>query len=377
MGDSIQKKGETRTIRHLLEGDSFREQVAKALPKHLTPDRFIRVAVTAMNKIPALAQCDQASFFNSLLSLSQLGLEPDGRRAHLIPFKNNNLGITECQLIIDYKGLVDLAMRSGSVANIHADVVCENDKFSYDCGEIKEHKIDFRKPRGEMYAAYAICKFKDGTVKAEVMSLEEIEGIRGRSKAGKFGPWKTDYNEMAKKTVFRRLSKWLPLSPEYRDILDHDADTFDPIALAPKANVPPPPMKKRVEAEPELAVDAEAEPVEEREPESAPEPEPPPYTPVRPGETEPPDDLLLSGETDIFTELDTKIHAYCRGNKQHMTEVYKTITEFTGRDGKTRSAWNKEQLSGWRNAEKAAHAAMRKFDERKEMGTKYRWEDGE
>jgi recombination protein RecT len=209
------------TIRGLLEGPAFRAQVAKALPRHLTPDRFIRVACTTMMRVPKLAQCEQASFFNALLTLSQLGLEPDGRRAHLIPFGK------ECQLIIDYKGLVELAMRSGNVAKIHADVVCENDFFQYDRGEIKAHQIDFKKPRGLVYAAYAICQFKDGTEKAEVMNREEIDAVRKRSKAGQNGPWVTDWNEMAKKTVFRRLSKWLPLSPEYRDALDVDADTID------------------------------------------------------------------------------------------------------------------------------------------------------
>lgn len=217
---NIEKRND---IRSLLTGDKFKTEVARALPKHLTPDRFIRVALTTMTKTPKLAQCTQESFFNALLSLSQLGLEPDGRRAHLIPYGN------QCQLIVDYKGLVELAMRSGNVSNIHADIVCENDTFEYDKGEIKVHKIDFKQPRGEMYAAYAICRFKDGTEKTEVMTKEEVEAIRKRSKAGSAGPWVTDWNEMAKKTVFRRLSKWLPLSPEQRDVLDHDADRFEPI----------------------------------------------------------------------------------------------------------------------------------------------------
>lgn len=216
-----------KTLRTRLEGEEFRAQVAKALPRHLTPDRFIRVAATAIMRTPKLAECDQVSFFNALLSLSQLGLEPDGRRAHLIPFENRKRGVTECQLIVDYKGLAELAMRSGTVSHIHADVVCENDVFEYDRGEIKRHLIDFKRPRGAVYAAYAICRFKDGTEKAEVMNREEIEAIRQRSKAGQSGPWVTDWNEMAKKTVFRRLSKWLPLSPEYRDALDVDADTVE------------------------------------------------------------------------------------------------------------------------------------------------------
>ncbi|RRJ97827.1 hypothetical protein Ga0100231_005045 [Opitutaceae bacterium TAV4] len=225
------------TIRQNLESPAFADQIAKALPKHLTPDRFIRVAVTAMTKTPLLAQCDQASFFGALLTLSQFGLEPDGRRAHLIPFKNNKRNCYEVQLIIDYKGLAELALRSGVVSYLHADVVCENDVFEYNMGEIAKHNVNFREPRGKAYAAYAICKFKDGTAKAEVMPVADIEAIRKRSRAGQSGPWVTDWNEMAKKTVFRRLSKWLPLSPEIRDVLEKDDDIIDveEVRRGPKA----------------------------------------------------------------------------------------------------------------------------------------------
>lgn len=215
------------TIRDNLESPAFLDQVKKALPKHLTPERFIRVAVTAMNRTPKLRDCDQGSFFNALLSLSQLGLEPDGRNAHLIPFENRKRGIVECQLIIDYKGLVELVMRSGLVSYVHADSVCENDVFEYDRGQLKEHKVDFRKPRGAAYAFYAICRFKDGSEKCDVMTLDDVKAIQARSRAGQSGPWVSDFTEMAKKTVFRRLSKWLPLSSEFRDALDKDGDVLE------------------------------------------------------------------------------------------------------------------------------------------------------
>jgi len=218
MNEVAKKETKQLTVRELIEGDAFKNQIAKALPKHLTPDRFIRIAITALTKTPKLAQCTPASLFNCLLNLSQLGIEPDGRRAHLIPYGD------QATLIIDYKGIVELVMRSGLVANIHADVICENDVFEYDRGAITAHKIDFKKPRGNVYAVYSICRFKDGTEKSEVMTRDEVESVRARSKAGKSGPWVTDWNEMAKKTVFRRLSKWLTLSPEYRDALEVDDD---------------------------------------------------------------------------------------------------------------------------------------------------------
>jgi recombination protein RecT len=229
-----QAKPKTATLKTMLTSDAMRHQFAAALPKHLSAERFTRVALTALTRTPKLNECTQASFFKCLLELSSFGLEPDGRRAHLIPYRNNKAGNTECTLIVDYKGLVELAMRSGLVSTIHADVVCENDVFEYNVGEITKHAIDWRKPRGQAYAAYAVCVFKDGTKKCEVMSTEEIESIRKRSRAGNAGPWVTDWNEMAKKTVFRRLSKWLPLSADFRDAVEKDDDVIDVVCQPSK-----------------------------------------------------------------------------------------------------------------------------------------------
>jgi recombination protein RecT len=207
------------TIHALLEKQ--KPQIAMALPKHLDPDRMMRVALTTINKNPKLGSCTQASLLACIMDCAALGIEPDNRRAHLIPYGD------KCTLIIDYKGLVELMMRSGAVASIHADVVCQEDLFFYNLGIVEKHVIDFHKSRGEMYAAYVIIAFKDGSKKCEVMTREEIDSIRKRSKAGGSGPWVTDYNEMAKKTVFRRASKWVPLSPEILETLDKDADVLD------------------------------------------------------------------------------------------------------------------------------------------------------
>lgn len=222
-------------LKRLLSAEQIKDQVAKVLPSHLKPDRFLRVAMTALTRTPKLMECTQPSFMKCLLDLSAYGLEPDGRRAHLIPYGK------ECTLIIDYKGLAELAMRSGIVANIHADVVCENDAFKYSIGEVKEHVIDFRNPRGEVYAVYAICRFKDGTTKADCMTREDVDKIRKRSRAGASGPWQTDWNEMAKKTVFRRLSKWLPLSAEFRDAVERDDEELEQLPereVTPKVSAP-------------------------------------------------------------------------------------------------------------------------------------------
>lgn len=210
------------TLKGILSGEAMREQFSKALPTHLSADRFIRCSLTALTRSPKLNDCTQESFMKCLLDLSAFGLEPDGRRAHLIPYGN------QCTLIIDWKGLAELAMRSGIIAKLHADIVCDNDVFTYDMGEVTTHTIDWKKPRGEMYAAYAMAQTKTGEKFFAVMSKDEIEAIRKRSRAGNSGPWQTDYNEMAKKTAFRRLAKWLPLSAEFRDANERDHDLEEP-----------------------------------------------------------------------------------------------------------------------------------------------------
>lgn len=219
-----------RTIEQLITGDRFKQAVTMSLPKHCKPERFIRVALSAFNRTPKLRQCTEESLFGCFLRLSELGLEADGRRAHLIPYG------TECTLIVDYKGLAELIMRSGDVSHLYADIVCDQDEFEYNMGQIIKHRVNFREERGPMYAAYAVAKLKDGNLVCQVLSKSEVDSVRKRSRAGGNGPWVTDYNEMAKKTAFRRLSKWLPLSPELRDAIEKDDDAI----------VAPQPMEKPV-----------------------------------------------------------------------------------------------------------------------------------
>ena len=197
---------------------NMESQFALVVPKCLTPERMVRVALSALGRTPKLKECTQQSLLGALMTCAELGIEPDGRRAHLIPYGK------ECQLIIDYKGLVELVRRSGQVQDVRAEIVCDEDAFEWRNG-IVTHRIDFKKPRGKMYAAYSYVLFKDGAESFEVMTKDEIESIRNRSRAGKAGPWVTDFNEMAKKTVFRRHSKWLPLSAEFRDALEKDVDS--------------------------------------------------------------------------------------------------------------------------------------------------------
>jgi len=218
-----------RSIKDLIQGPEFRAALKAVLPRAMRADRFVRVALNAMMKTPQLAECSKESFFKCMLDLSCFGLEPDGRRAHLIPFKNRKNNTYECTLIIDYKGLAELVRRSGDVSYIHADVVYDKDQWSYEYGSNHHLKhVPNAGDRGDRRVAYySYVKFRDGSDDFVVMNPLEVEKIRQRSKSPDEGPWRTDYDEMGKKTAFRRHSKWLPLSPEVRDAIEKDDEAVD------------------------------------------------------------------------------------------------------------------------------------------------------
>jgi recombination protein RecT len=194
----------------LVRSEGLQQQVSKALPKGEDATRFMRCVVTACNKNPKLWDCTPASVASVILQAAQWGLMPDGHHAHLIPYGN------DATLQFDYKGILALVMRSGEVAHIHADIVCQNDKYRFNLGKVEEHVVDLSKDRGEAYAVYAMVRFKDGETAAIQMSKAEVEAIRKASRSGSSGPWATYPMEMWKKTAFKRLAKWLPRLP--RDV---------------------------------------------------------------------------------------------------------------------------------------------------------------
>lgn len=235
MSTAVTTQTKPTTLKGWLQSDALKLEVAKVLPKHMKPERMMRIAITALTRVPKLNDCTQESFVRCLLDLSSWGLEPNGRDAHLIPYGK------ECTLILDYKGLVVLAYRSGVVKKIHADIVRQGDLFVYNLGEVEQHipwayRTDGHRPpeSGEIIAAYCFVQMADGVTKSEVMSKDEVESIRKRSKAGGSGPWVTDWCEMAKKTAFRRCSKWLPLSPDINEAFERDDDRIvDAVQVQP------------------------------------------------------------------------------------------------------------------------------------------------
>jgi recombination protein RecT len=214
-----------RSIKALLTTDDFKQQLGMALPRHIRPDRMLRTILTSVRKTPKLLQCTPESFFSSVLTLAQLGLEPDDPRgqAHLVPFnkKDRNTGqwVPECQVIIGYRGYIDLARRTGEVATIRAEVVYERDEFSYETGLTTKlvHKPTEAMDPGKVRAAYAVATMRDGTQVEKVLWARDIERARMSSKEGAQGrgPWHDWYPEMAAKTAVRRLMKTLPSSAEF------------------------------------------------------------------------------------------------------------------------------------------------------------------
>lgn len=191
-------------------------QMAMCLPKHLSPSRLARIALTCLRQTPKLQQCDPTTFIASIMQAAQLGLEPGVLgQCYLIPFYNSKTKSMECQFMPGYRGFIDLARRSGKIISLVARAVYENDVFNFEFGlhEKLEHKPAMNN-KGKLIAVYAVAILKDGGHQFEVMSLDEINQIRSSSKSKDQGPWVTHFEEMAKKTVVRRLFKWLPASPE-------------------------------------------------------------------------------------------------------------------------------------------------------------------
>ncbi|MED0673166.1 recombination protein RecT [Aneurinibacillus aneurinilyticus] len=206
-------------------------EFAKALPAHMTAERLARVALTTIRTTPKLLECTIPSLMGAVVQAAQLGLEP-GLIGHcyIIPYGK------EAQFIIGYKGMIDLARRSGQIQNIYAHAVYEADHFEYELGlhPKLEHKPASGR-RGAMTYVYAVAHFKDGGYQFEVMDMEEIERRRQRSKASRNGPWVTDFEEMAKKTVIRHMWKYLPISIEIQQQAAQDEIVRKDITSEPKS----------------------------------------------------------------------------------------------------------------------------------------------
>lgn len=212
-------------IAYLLE--QRKDDIAKMLPSTLNPERLLKVATLAVTTTPALLDCDVSTLIGAIGQCAQMGLEPNTvlGHAYLVPFNakrklpnGREEWYKSVQVIVGYKGLIDLARRSGQIISIAAHEVCKNDHFDlvYGLEERLEHKPSMG-DRGEIIGFYAVAKLVGGGYAFEFMSRHEVDKImKGSQSKGNYGPWKDNYPEMGRKTVIRRLSKYLPLSVEFQ-----------------------------------------------------------------------------------------------------------------------------------------------------------------
>lgn len=215
----LQNVGNKNTLREIL--GNAQGAIRAVLPRHITPDRVLKMAMVAALREPKIYNCTGASVINAIMRASELGLDFSGTLGEgwIIPFKR------EATFIPGYRGYLKLARNTGQISRIEAHVVYEDDRFDLEFG--LEPKLVHvpnlkRAAKRVVLCAYMVAQFKDGAKQLEVMTLQELEDIRNRSRAKDNGPWVTDRAEMYRKTVVRRGSKYLPLSPEMEKLITYD-----------------------------------------------------------------------------------------------------------------------------------------------------------
>lgn len=228
---AVAKKDKKPTMMDFIKASE--KQITKALPSAITPERFTRICMTAVTQNPDLGLCTPQSFAGAMLTAAQLGLEPNTPlgQAYLIPYNNGRTGTKECQFQIGYRGLIELAHRSGDLQSIEAHIVYENDEFEYELGldPVLKHKPAMEN-RGNNEWVYAVYKLKSGGFGFEVMSVEDINKHRDKySQAARrgFSPWNDNWEEMAKKTVIKRVLKYAPMKSEFVTAMVQDGSTLN------------------------------------------------------------------------------------------------------------------------------------------------------
>ena len=213
-----------------------------ALPPHVSVEKFVRVTLTAVQTTPSLLEADRRSLYAAATKAAQMGLLPDGREGAIVTYRGKTG--TQCQWMPMVAGVMKLVRNSGEISTWSVQAVYENDVFEFELGDTERilHKPAL-KNRGNIIAVYSVVTMKDGEKSREVMSVDDVEAIRKRSRSGTAGPWVTDFAEMAKKTVIRRHAKRLPLSTDIDGVVHEDDEIFMPPPAAEQQ--PEPAQTKR------------------------------------------------------------------------------------------------------------------------------------
>lgn len=224
------KKGTLAGLKHtdvetVLQG--MKSQVAQALPKHVSAERVIQMTTTLISQNPAIAQCSAASIVGAMMQASILGFRPVNAlgQCYFVPYGG------QVSFQIGYKGWIDLARRSGQIKNLYAYCVRQGDEFEYELGlEPKLKHTPKSGPDQQMTHVYAVAHYKDGGYDFIVLTRSEVESLRMRNpmqKAAPAGPWKSDYEAMAKAKAIKQLAKFMPLSDEMQQASVSDDGIID------------------------------------------------------------------------------------------------------------------------------------------------------
>lgn len=231
---------------------------AALLPTHVKPDVMLRSAMAAISRTPELLACKPASIVMALAQACSLGLPPNTPLGlgYLIPFKDT------CTFVPGYKGLIRLMIQSGEVVSVETDVIRSKDAYEIHRGTSSrlDHSYCLDADRGDIIGFYAVATLKTGGKPFEFMTKGAVDAIRERSQAGHAGPWVSDYEQMGRKTVIRRLANYLPLSeeklgralelqaaaeggtPDFSDVIDTFGESADDVPAVSKADA----MKDRI-----------------------------------------------------------------------------------------------------------------------------------
>lgn len=207
------------TINSLLERST--KGFASVLPKHITPERMIRIAASEYNKNKALQSCDPLSFCAAVMEAAQLGLEPASALHHcyLVPYAG------QVKLMLGYRGKIELIRRHPDVTNFQIFAVYRGDVFTYNLGLYPDIKHEPKGESDELTHVYGIVTFRNGSKEFQVMTRGEVERVRDKfskkdKRTGNFSDaWVDSFDEMAKKTLVHRMAKTLPMANEYRDVI--------------------------------------------------------------------------------------------------------------------------------------------------------------
>ena len=223
------------------------------LPNNISTDALINQALKACLRSPKLLECSTQSIYTAMLDASELGLEPfTGQQyAFVLPYKNK-MGGHEAKFMPSYRGMLELARRSGQLLSVESDIIYETDAFEIERGlnpKLKHIPNFLSKERGKEILVYAVVRFKDGGFQFDVMTVHDIEKIRSKSKSPNYGPWVDYWGEMAKKTVLKKVLKTCPMATEYAlakaiekdnqvdysddDVIDIDTENLDAAETAP------------------------------------------------------------------------------------------------------------------------------------------------